>query len=238
MLSETLYKKLLLDDEFNACLEQAIASSDKNKQARIYHDLHKSAFELSVLFSPRAIRVPSAMGDFLVNVIGLAQLGGHYLSNTLNLCETAAGKPSVRRFDKLKVSLSTMVNIFSRLENDAKQRLDEYLTEGKTPSRAKISEYSKNLLKIRRSYFKVRPKLNAVQDDLNFSEYNYVPFKSLVMLVDSRRKNSLSRPASYVSAASRSPCSKRKDVRDKEDAAFIAKHGLPRHIAGKPAVQK
>ncbi|MCX8200060.1 MAG: hypothetical protein N3G76_01170 [Candidatus Micrarchaeota archaeon] len=264
MLSETLYKRMMLDKEFISSMAKvgAVRQDSPTKgtgqselaaaQNIAFHDYHKSAFELSLLFSPRASRTPSLSGDFLLTVISIAKLGKAYLSNLGGFISTSDLKKSgVKRLDKVNLSLSQMLKMLEVLEKDVQSSIDEYITSGKAPDRKKISYYSKLLLRIRRSYFRVQKKLQSIEKHLCFSRTEYQPYAPLVMLACSHQGQRNKRPlcaqpsslngaialqqipaSEYIEAvyAYDTVCSrqKRKEHLDIAKTSFIASYMLPR----------
>ncbi|MCX8206143.1 MAG: hypothetical protein N3H30_02845 [Candidatus Micrarchaeota archaeon] len=266
MLSEEIYRKMKLDREFNTSLSKANMVEAEYSQKfvqgirpdlgdlnRAYHALHKSAFELSMLFSPRATVTPPRQGDFLLTIMTIAGIGQAYIGNVISLIErNGIRNPSVKRVDKLLSNFRQMQEIFTGLEADVRQSLDAYISRGEHPSRDRISRYSKDLLRLRRAYFRVRAKLNALEKSVDFSGYEYRHYEPLVMLMRSQHQTHARKQAapattgeykeyvrsllqesnSYMNAVfdfdARRARHKRKDLLDIENAKFIASYKLPR----------
>ncbi|MEM3364565.1 MAG: hypothetical protein QXS93_03590 [Candidatus Micrarchaeia archaeon] len=266
MLSETLYKRMMLDKEFISSMTKAyIAGRDDNCSSAAgdcisltekniaLHKYHRSAFELALLFSPRASRTPSFIGDFLLTIASIAKLGKTYISNFRWLISISDFKKSrVKRLDKVNISLSQMQEMLETLEADVQSSIKDYISSQEVPDRQKISYYSKSLLHIRRSYFRIQKKLEMLEEHLNFSGGAYKPYEPLVMLAYSHqgqrgRKSQQatpsflseltgwlerSNPSQYLEAvyAYDTICSrqKRKDSLDIARTAFIFNYKLPR----------
>ena len=273
MLSETLYNKMMLDKEFMSSMNKVSIAmsgyagcdeSEKEHQgARLnsaYNDYHKAAFEVSLLFSPRASRVPSVIGDFLLTVASIAKIGKHYLGNLNEIISNSnLSKSGVKRLDKVMSNINQMLIQLDNLDAEVSSSIDVYINTGKPPERQKISAYSKSLLRIRRSYFRVHNKLGALEKHLNFSSCTYKPYEPLVMMLRSQqgpraRKGSFSSARNYseymgmlsgnaakyveqvynFEAIVRSR-GKRKENMDIANTAFIVNCKLPREVALKHA---
>ncbi|MEM0438234.1 MAG: hypothetical protein QXU54_02945 [Candidatus Micrarchaeia archaeon] len=265
MLSEEIYRKMKLDREFNACLSKTnqveADYSQKFVQGirpdvadlnRAYHSLHKSAFELSILFSPRATVTPSRQGDFLLTIITISSIGRAYAANVISLIEKGpVNRNAVKRIDKLLLNFKNMQSKFTELEADARKLLDAYLSGGAQIPKEKISYYSKSLLQLRRAYFRVRAKASLLEKSFDFSGYAYSHYEPLMILMRSHqpapRRQSVSAATeeykeyvrslleesnSYMNAVfdfdTRRAKHKRKDSLDIETAKFIASYKLPR----------
>ncbi len=265
MLSETLYKRMMLDREFTSSMTKASsaeseyatrwASGEKPEPAPLnmaYHDYHRSAFELSLLFSPRAARTPSFTGDFLLTVMSIVKMGKVYVSNLKQFISNSNLKKSnVKRLDKVGLNLNQMLEMFDTLEADVQSSIDAYVASGKGPEKSKISSYSKSLLRVRRSYFRVQGKLQTIEKHLDFSAGAYQSYEPLIMLVRSHQ-GSRSKKASYSPTKDYSEYMgalandanayleavynydtarskhKKKDYIDMANTAFIASYKLPR----------
>ncbi len=243
MLSETICNKLVMDEEFNHTVKHTaiaerdhIAQSSAKRKAvlnRAYHNLHGSAFELSVLFSPRAAKKPSSIGEFLVTLLSISRLGKVYLGNMLNLMNTMKSKSPFKRIDKLKIGLMNTIELLDDIDGKVQKSLEDYLQGRFLDDKSKISKYSKSMLKVRRSYYKVKFKIKLLNDCFDFSSIEYRTYAPLMQFVRFHANpSSISMPNSVVlDAVANKPKSKRKEAVDKENTAFILKHGLPRKLA-------
>lgn len=258
MLSETICSKLAMDSEFNNHIKavfiterdffaQSLTKKARSKLTksksdlnRAYHDLHRSAFELSVLFSPRAARTPSFMGEFFVTLLSISRLGKVYLSNMLNLINTMKSKSPFKRIDKLKIGLENTLDLLDKLDEDVQQSLDEYLSGAQFNNRKKISEYSKCMLRVRRSYYKIKFKISLLNDCFDYSSLDYNTYGPLMQFVRFKSNPSLKSLHSPVvmEAVLNKPKSKRKEDVDKQNTSFILKHGLPRKLATRLAYSR
>lgn len=265
MLSEEIYRKMKLDREFNICMSRANQLEAEYSQKfvqgmqpdvadlnRAYHLLHKSAFELSILFSPRATVTPSRHGDFLLTIITISSIGRAYATNMISLIEKGAiNSGVVKRVDKLLLSFKNMQSKFMELEADAQKLLEMYISSGAQVPKEKISYYSKSLLQLRRAYFRVRAKSSLLEKSFDFSGYVYSHYEPLMILMRSHqppsRKPSVSATTeeykeyvrslleesnSYMNAVfdfdMRRAKHKRKGSLDIETAKFIVSYKLPR----------
>ncbi|GEM_PF-2690658 len=265
MFSETLYNRMKFDKEFNESMEKAShveyeyftkfmggERPDPTPLNRSYYELHKSAFELSILFSPRAAKVPAHTGDYLLTILGIAKMGQCYISNLRRLINTSNLKgSSVKRIDKMHLSFNHMQSLFESMEMDVQSALDRYLSTGTPLSRADVSRYSKGLLRIRRAYFRMRSKVHYMEHHFNFSAGIYDKYEPLVRMMRSQyatgqktavfsqsveykeyAKSILQESNNYLNAvydldSKRARC-KRRDYVDLENTAFIVNYTMPR----------
>lgn len=268
MLSQTLYDLMKIDTEFNSKLEKAslveaeyavnfanASTQDIGPLNRSYHEMHRSAFELSLLFSPRATKTPSLFGDYLLTLMSIVKMGQNYVFNLKNLIKNSNLKQSqVKRVDKIELNLAQIESLLNSLEEELQSSLSLYVENNTPPSKKDISRYNKTLLKIRRTYYRMQSKIHKLEEHFDFSKNSYRTYEPLMRLMRSRFVESHTgissralrykeyissilkdsgRYATVVYDVEKRPTLNRKNQLDLEDTLFIMNYNLPREVVAK-----
>ncbi|MHA1860471.1 MAG: hypothetical protein ACTSVF_05180 [Candidatus Asgardarchaeia archaeon] len=221
MASQTLYKQLMNDPIFNKYTQWLKANQDN---AMVWHGVHKQAFEVSLLVMPHVRRIDKNVGDGLLSMKAVSELGLVYFTNLLSSLQDMKNKP-VKRMDKLVESLLNLRKECLILKEDVERALDIYINGGK-PTLASLRETAKRATNIRRNYYRLKEKIDTVEKNVKFDEYKTSSFvkKMFNIYQGNIPKTMFSLVASHEK--------KKKMLKKKEDVEVIEtefsyKYGLP-----------
>ncbi len=162
-------RRLSANELFKKSLERTrmmvYANESLQSRGNAIHDLHKIAFEVAVLYSPNVFTSVKPK-TYLENLIHSADLGLVYVDNLLKALNNSTVK--VKRKDLVIKSLNSMRSTLSSLKESASSLLN-----GDAPPKAKqLLSLNASLKKVRRAYFRMRPKLDAIEKQITFENYN------------------------------------------------------------------
>ena len=199
MLSETVCKKMDNDTLFlrvvsdiNDIESNHISGREKHDSSVFnssYYYLHKLAFETSLLSSTK-ISSKKDLGDYLLTIASISDLGIYYLRNLQDyLHENEIYQVSeLKRFDKLEDNLSNQLILLEKLNVEVKEMLNNYANERVKPESNNISKLVKDITKVRRLYYSVKPKIDFVEDEVDYSTHNFKEYIPLMAFMRTHKK--------------------------------------------------
>ncbi|MGC8924342.1 MAG: hypothetical protein ACP5KJ_04085 [Candidatus Micrarchaeia archaeon] len=251
MLSETIYKRMISDEEFLRQAETTYAlqlecnsSDDKNMLNRAYSELHRIAFELSVIYSPRVLSKQVMVGDFMVSLMTASKIGKVYFSQFFERMKNAdTKKTGIKRIDKLEGSIHKIMKILDEIESSVEGSLKEYAYNGKEPAHKFMLEQNKRMLNVRRTYFRIINKVREMEKHIDFTGSDYECYEPLLKLLQASVRsntkvmgiggtNNISEVA-HPDAIIYSNTKKKKMYVDKDNTNFILKYSIPNSMVKK-----
>jgi hypothetical protein len=248
MLSETVCKKMDNDSLFlrvvsdiNDIESKHISGREKSDVAIFnssYYYLHKLAFESSLLINTK-INSKNNMGDHLLSIASISELGVHYLRNLQDyLHENKTSQNSkIKRFDKLKENISSQLTLLDDINNDIKNMLNNYTENKNKPESKNLSKLMKNITKVRRLYYSVKPKIDFVEDEVDYSTHNFKEYLPLMAFMRSHKKFKRSKNLEDNSVSelvmnfdSEVSNVRKKEVLDQHSTKFIYENSLPPRV--------
>ncbi len=160
------FKRLAGNDLFRDALERARlmwAAGESTERSNALHDLHKIAFEVSILYSPN-VYTSVKPREYLETLYNSANIGLHYIDTLLKHIPHAKSK--VKRADLVVKNLQSMHKQLQELKSKA-----ESLLSGDNISPRQLLPLNASLKKVRRSYFRMRPRLEQLESNLVFESY-------------------------------------------------------------------
>jgi len=199
MLSETVCKKMDNDSlilrvvsDINDIESNHITGREKSDVAVFnssYYYLHKLAFESSLLINTK-ITSKSNIGDHLLSMVSISDLGVHYLRNLQDyLHENEMYQTSeIKRFDKLEDNISNQLIVLESISHEVKEMLVKYTDTKIKPESSKLSKLMKDITKVRRLYYSVKPKIDFVEDEVDYSTHNFKEYLPLMAFMRAHKK--------------------------------------------------
>jgi hypothetical protein len=249
MLSETVCKKMDNDSLFLRVvsdindIESNHVSGREKSDASVfnssYYYLHKLAFESSLLINAK-FNSKNNLGDHLLSIASISDLGIYYLRNLqdyLHENETYQNS-NIKRFDKLEDNISNQLFILENMNNEIKSILDNYTEEKQKPDSKKLSKIMKDITKVRRLYYSVKPKIDFVEDDVDYSTHNFKEYLPLMVFMRSHKKFKRSKNVSENNSVSEVVMNfdvevsniRKKEILDQHSTKFIYENSLPPRV--------
>lgn len=199
MLSETVCKKMDNDSLFlrvvsdiNEIESNHVSGREKSDFSTFnssYYYLHKLAFESSLLINTK-VNSKNNLGDYLLSVASISELGVYYLRNLQDyLHENDIYQVSkIKRFDKLEDNISNQLLMLEKINVQIKQMLDAYTEKKHKPESKTMSSLIKDITKVRRLYYSVKPKIDFVEDEIDYSTHNFKEYLPLMAFMRAHKK--------------------------------------------------
>jgi hypothetical protein len=249
MLSETVCKKMDNDSLFLRVVSDIndielnhISGREKSDASVFnssYYYLHKLAFESSLLINTK-INSKNNLGDHLLSIASISELGVYYLRNLQDyLHENDTYQNSnIKRFDKLEDNISNQLFVLENINNEIKQILNNYTVKKVKPESKNISKIMKDITKVRRLYYSVKPKIDFVEDDIDYSTHNFKEYIPLMAFMRTHKKFKRSKNISEVTSVSEVVMNfdcevsniRKKEILDQHSTKFIYENSLPPRV--------
>lgn len=248
MLSETVCKKMDNDtlfirvvNDINEIESNHISGTKANPSVlnSSYYYLHKLAFESSLLINTK-VASKNNIGDQLLSIGSITELGIFYLKNLQDyLHENEAHQTSqIKRFDKLEDNIATQLILLETINVQIKKKIEEYTNTNTNPNKKVLSDLMKHIIKVRRLYYSVKPKIDFVEDEIDYSTHTfkeYLPLMAFMRTHKKFRKNKNVFEDSQISEIissfdNETSTIRKKEILDKHSTKFIYENSLPPRI--------
>jgi hypothetical protein len=249
MLSETVCKKMDNDSLFlrvvsdiNDIESNHISGREKSDVAVFnssYYYLHKLAFETSLLINTKA-NLKNNLGDYLLSVASISDLGIYYLRNLQDyLHENETYQTSqLKRFDKLEDNISAQLVILEDINVRIKSMLSNYTNTKLKPETNNFSKLMKDITKVRRLYYSVKPKIDFIEDDVDYSTHSFKEYLPLMAFMRTHKRFKRTKISSdenklfevVVNFDSEVSKIRKKETLDQHSTKFIYENSLPPRV--------
>lgn len=252
MLSETVCKKMDNDSLFlrvvsdiNEIESNHISGREKYNPSTFnssYYYLHKLAFESSLLIKTK-INSKNNIGDHLLSMASISDLGIYYLKNLQDYLDenNTQNNSKIKRFDKFEENISNQLILLNEIKNQIKLILDEYTEKKQKPDSNKINKIMKTITKVRRLYYSVKPKIDFVEDEVDYSTHNFKEYLPLMAFMRAHKKIKRSQKLSennpvfdvVMNFDNEVSSIRKKEILDLHSTKFIYENSLPPSVLKK-----